>query len=240
MDRISRAVFVTGTDTGVGKTWVTLGLMALLKDQGHNVTGMKPVASGCYLTPQGLRNEDAVKISEHSSLALKYAEVNPFAFEPAVAPHIAATGAGRSISLNYIQSIYQRLLQRFDWCIVEGIGGWLVPLSEQHTVADLVRQLDMPVVLVVGLRLGCLNHALLSVQSIHHHRVRLLGWVANQLHPQMSCLEQNVEALKSRIGAPLLGVVPWFESPSATTFARYLEPLSAVLETPVLDNWDSN
>jgi dethiobiotin synthetase len=201
---------------------------------------MKPIASGCYWTPQGLRNDDAVRILEHSSCALTYAEVNPFAFEPAVAPHIAAAEVGHSISLKSIELTYRRLLQRTDWCIVEGIGGWFVPLCERYTVADLVRWLDIPVVLVVGLRLGCLNHALLSVESMHGHGVELLGWVANQLHPEMKHMEQNIQALEARISAPLLGIVPWLRSLSVATFARYLKPMRAVLQMPVPDKGHSH
>ncbi len=214
--------FVTGTDTGVGKTAVALGLMHCLQAQGYRVAGMKPVASGCEATPAGLRNADALQLQHQSSIALDYALVNPYAFAPSIAPHIAARQAGVRIELDTIQSACAQLAGQVDRVVVEGVGGWLVPLNERETLADLARKLELPVVLVVGLRLGCLNHALLSAAAITHAGLQLAGWVANCLPPEPDCVEENINALKSRLPAPLLGVVPVLDAPEASEMAEYL------------------
>jgi len=215
--------FITGTDTGVGKTVVTRGLMQLLQDRGHRVAGMKPVASGCAPTPQGLRNEDAQQLQQQADIALDYAAVNPYAFEPPIAPQLAAAGAGCRIDLEVILAGVQQLADRADRVCVEGIGGWLVPLNERETVADLALRLGLEVILVVGIRLGCLNHALLTLQSIEAHGGRLAGWVANCLPPVADSLDESINSIKSRVSAPLLGVVPPLAAPLPTTIAACLE-----------------
>ncbi len=222
---MGRGVFVTGTDTGVGKTWVALGIMALLAARGYSVVGMKPVASGCRRTPEGLRNEDAELLHAASTVRAPYERINPFAFEPPIAPHIAADEAGVRISLRHIRATHRELAAGADWCVVEGIGGWLVPLGARQTVADLAARLELPVLLVVGVRLGCLNHALLSVESILARGCRLHGWVANVLAPEDAARPaENVAALQARIDAPLLGVVPWSpERPSSPQVHAALE-----------------
>ncbi|MGF1614227.1 MAG: dethiobiotin synthase [Gammaproteobacteria bacterium] len=217
-----RGLFITGTDTGVGKTQVTLGLMSCLHQRGLKVAGMKPVASGCYHTEHGLRNADAVAIQKLCSISVPYRDINPYALEPAIAPHIAAEEVGTSISMAAIADAYQRISQQVDWCLVEGVGGWLVPIDNHQTVAELVEYLSLPVVLVVGLRLGCLNHALLSVESIERRNVRLMGWVANQIDPSMARADRNITALLNRIDAPLIGAIPPVLSPSEATFSPYL------------------
>ncbi len=222
MNRPGRGVFVTGTDTGVGKTQVTLGMMLCLQSHGLKVAGMKPIASGCWRTKKGLRNADALSIQQHCSISLPYSDINPFAFEPPIAPHIAAEEAGVAISMIPIAQTYQRILRQVDWCIVEGVGGWQVPLSSRHTVADLVQCLALPVVLVVGIRLGCLNHTLLSVESIQQGDLRLLGWVANQIDGDVARPERNIATLREWIEAPLIGIIPPKSVPSADAFATYL------------------
>lgn len=222
MSALRRGVFVAGTDTGVGKTEVTLGLMLCLQRHGLKVAGMKPIASGCCRTKDGLYNADALSIQQHCSISLPYSDINPFAFEPPIAPHIAAEEAGQTISMTAIAQTYQRILAQVDCCLVEGVGGWLVPLSAGHTTADLVQYLGLPVVLVVSIRLGCLNHTLLSVDSIQHRRVRLIGWVANQIDGEMARPERNIATLRERIEAPLIGVVPPKREPSAKAFAAHL------------------
>jgi dethiobiotin synthetase len=219
--------FITGTDTGVGKTVVTLGLMQLLQDRGHRVAGMKPVASGCIPTPQGLRNDDAQQLQQQAAIGLGYEAVNPYAFERSIAPHLAAAAAGCRIDLDTIQAGVQQLADRADRVCVEGVGGWLVPLNECETVADLAVRLGLGVILVVGLRLGCLNHALLTVQSIEAHGACLAGWVANCLPPAADSLEENINTLKSNIYAPLLGVVPPLAAPGSAAIAACLEGVSA-------------
>ncbi len=219
---VPRGWFVTGTDTGVGKTGVALGLMHRLQAQGCRVAGMKPVASGCVATADGLRNDDALRLQLQSSLELDYSLVNPYAFEPPIAPHLAAAQAGIRIETGRIIDACTRIATRVDYTIVEGIGGWLVPLNEQETLADLARRLQLPVVLVVGIRLGCLSHALLTVEAIEHSGAHLAGWVANILQPVDVAAEANIAALETRIPAPVLGVVPWLAVPAPSTFASHL------------------
>ena len=204
-----KGYFITGTDTGVGKTWATLALMACLQRQGHRVLGMKPVASGCEETPQGLRNEDALLIQQQGSVAVPYRQINPYAFAPAIAPHLAAAQAGVAIELGVLERGFADLAKRADQVVVEGAGGWLVPLHRQQSLADLAQWLGLPVVLVVGLRLGCINHALLSAMAIRAAGCQLAGWIANTLDPAMPCLEGNIDSIATRIEAPLLGVLPY-------------------------------
>lgn len=217
-----RGVFITGTDTGVGKTQVTLAMMICLQRRGLTVAGMKPIASGCAQTKAGLRNADALAIQRHGSLVLPYDDINPFAYEPPIAPHLAAEEAGRAISMTAIAQAYQRIQRQVDWCLVEGVGGWLVPISARRTTADLVQYLLLPVVLVVSIRLGCLNHTLLSVQSIQQRGLTLLGWVANQVNPDVARSERNIATLRQWITAPLIGTIPSEQVPSADALATYL------------------
>jgi dethiobiotin synthetase len=201
--------FITGTDTGVGKTVITLGLMQHFRQQGKTVAAMKPVASGCEQTPAGLRNDDAVQLLQQSSICLDYDQVNPYAFEPAIAPHIAAAQYGIRIEPEKIQRIYATLTEQADCVLVEGAGGWEVPLNDSATMADLVALLGLDTILVVAMRLGCLNHALLTAAAIQSSGLKLAGWVANCL-PSMraEAVDENINSLKSRIYAPLLGIVP--------------------------------
>jgi dethiobiotin synthetase len=212
------AFFVTGTDTEVGKTRVSVGLMAALKQQGKTVLGMKPIASGCEQTAEGLRNDDALALMSEASLDIDYDIVNPYAFEPAIAPHIAAEQAGVIVELSKIHQAYALLAPQADVLIVEGAGGWLVPLNKQDTIADLAATLNLPVILVVGIRLGCINHALLSAQVIEQQGRPLVGWVANHVEDNAQSA-QIIETLKANITAPCLGVVPYLApSQSAADF----------------------
>lgn len=223
-----RGVFVTGTDTEVGKTWVTLGIMSNLQETGLRVIGMKPVASGSASTPDGLRNDDAERILAQGSMNLSYEEVNPIALEPPVAPHIAARAAGTDISIDRLVSAYRALEMRADCCVVEGVGGWLVPLNDRESLADLVSRLGIPVVMVVAIRLGCLNHALLTVESIVARGLTLMGWVANAPKPGANEMKTNITALTRRIDAPLVGVVPFLDDLSASEFSRHLGGLRRI------------
>jgi len=216
--------FVTGTDTGVGKTVVTLGLMRCLQDRGRRVVAMKPVASGCQRTSRGLRNDDALLLLQQSSLPLEYSEVNPYAFEPAIAPHLAAAEAGCRIELATIGTAYRRLATQADQVCVEGIGGWLVPLNEAQTTADLASELGLGIILVVGMRLGCLNHALLTQAAIAAAGLHFAGWVANQPPPGCERVGENIDTLRSRLAAPLLGTVPFLSECSAAGVAACLDP----------------
>lgn len=218
-----QGLFVTGTDTSVGKTEVTLGLMAALQRRGHRVLGMKPVAAGCAVTPDGLRNEDALRIQAQGSAPIDYPTINPYALEPPIAPHIAAEQAGLNIRLEPIQAAFHTLAAQADWLLVEGAGGWRVPLGPELMLSDLPKALDMPVVLVVGLRLGCLNHALLSAESIQASGLRLVGWIANQVDPAMASAEANLATLRERLTAPCLGAIPWLSAPAPQRIASLLD-----------------
>lgn len=217
-----RSFFVTGTDTACGKTAVSLGLMWALRQSGLRVLGMKPVASGSRVTSDGLRNDDALRLQAQASGPLPYAAVNPYAFEPPLAPHIAAQQAGVEIELARLRRAYRELAAAADAVIVEGVGGWHVPLGPDTDLPDLVRALELPVLLVVGLKLGCLNHALLSVESILSSAVPLAGWVATPVERDMPARDENLAALETRIAAPCLGVVPWLEAVTPAAVGRCL------------------
>lgn len=199
-------LFVTGTDTGVGKTHVSAGLLAAARELGIAACGYKPVASGCRRGPQGLRNADALALMRASGTGEPYDRINPYAFAPAIAPHLAAHEAGQRIERRVLDARYRELARKHDLVIVEGAGGWQIPLGRDWSQADWVAKHGWPVLLVVGMRLGCLNHALLSAESIRP-RTRLLGWIANELPPRQPRLDDNVEELRMRMPAPLLGRV---------------------------------
>jgi len=196
--------FVTGTDTGVGKTGVSLGLMRALQRQGHVVMGMKPVASGCKQTSWGLVNEDARQLQACASFNVPYQYVNPYAFEAAVAPHLLAQCDGVRIDIALIKQACQELTAEADRVVVEGVGGWLVPIAETQTMADVALALDLPVILVVAIRLGCLNHALLTAAAIRSSGLPLVGWVANRIDPGCEQQDGNILTLRQRLPAPLL------------------------------------
>jgi len=220
-----QSYFITGTDTGCGKTEVTLGLMTLFQSRGERVLGMKPVASGAGAAPEGLRNEDALKIQAQGSFRVPYAQLNPYVFEPPVAPHLAAREAGVEIGLRPIIDGCRQLQGQADRVLVEGVGGWSVPLNACETVADLARRLGLPVILVVGMRLGCINHALLSAESIRASGCELAGWVANQMEPEMLRLADNIATLEQRIAAPLWGRVPFLQGIDPGAIAGHLGKL---------------
>jgi dethiobiotin synthetase len=217
-----RGYFITGTDTGVGKTVVTLGLMQYLQAQGQRCVAMKPVASGCERTTAGLRNADALQLQRQASVPLDYALVNPYAFEPAIAPHIAAAQAGVRIDSGKILSTCQALARQADCVLVEGVGGWQVPLTDDETLAGLAHVLGLEVILVVAIRLGCLNHALLTAESVLAGGCALGGWVANRLAPSPEFALENIKSLESRISAPLLGVIPALDTIDAKIVAENL------------------
>ncbi len=199
---------MTGTDTGIGKTHASVALLAALRARGLAASGMKPVASGCRVTPAGLRNDDAEALIAASDPAPAYADANPYALEEPVSPHIAAREAGVEVGLAPIAQAYARIAGAADRIVVEGVGGWLAPLSDTLMQADLVGALELPVVLVVGLRLGCLNHALLAARAIAGDGATLAGWIASRVDPDMARAEENLATLRTRLAAPLLGVLP--------------------------------
>lgn len=204
---MAKGLFVTGTDTGVGKTTIALGLMAALQNSGLKVAAMKPVSAGCNSTEDGLRNEDAVRLMQQASIDLPYELVNPYAFEPPIAPHIAANEAAIKIDKELIQDRYQQIANNADIVIVEGAGGWLVPINASETMADVVNFLSLDVITVVGIRLGCLNHALLTTRAIEASGLNHMGWIANHINQLMIGASENVKSLRERIAAPLLDEV---------------------------------
>jgi dethiobiotin synthetase len=212
--------FITGTDTGVGKTLVSCALLGDFSTQNKRVVGFKPVAAGC--DDDGY-NDDAKALRAASSMPLSYEQVNPHCFREAIAPHIAAHHEGVRIELPTILAAYHELAGRADVVIVEGAGGFCVPLNGQQSFADLAKELGLPVIVVVGMRLGCLNHALLTMRSIADYQLKCAGWVANVLDAEMPVLQENIETLRERIAAPLLGVVPFMAEPDARVATQHLD-----------------
>ncbi|QPK65336.1 dethiobiotin synthase [Methylomonas sp. LL1] len=208
---MSEGFFITGTDTDVGKTWASLALMRALQKQGRTVTGMKPVAAGCEWQQDGWKNQDALLLQRHASLAMDYRTVNPYAFELPVSPHIACGDV--EVEIEVILQAYRSLHAVSDSVLVEGAGGWLSPLSRQLDNAGLAMALRLPVVLVVGMRLGCINHARLTYQAIVASGLVCAGWVAVGIDRYLLELQANVVFLQGHIRAPLLGILPYLEQP---------------------------
>lgn len=221
-------VFVTGTDTGIGKTHVSAALLRALRRHGILAIGMKPIASGCKSTCEGLRNEDALALIEAAGVVLRYEDVNSYAFADPVAPHIAAADEGVVIDPQRIVEACGRLRHNAEFVVVEGVGGWLAPLGDSLMQADLAHALELPVLLVVGLRLGCLNHALLTARAIEADGCRLIGWIGNCIDPDMLRVEDNIETLTQRIQAPLLGMV---EHAGRSSIATGVDSLDAAART---------
>ena len=211
--------FVTGTDTGVGKTLVACALLRAFAARGMKAVGMKPVACGAEAGASGLVNEDVEKLIAAGNIAAPRERVNPFCFVPPIAPHIAARQAGVTIALDRIEESFRTLGALADVVVVEGVGGFHVPLGPGTDSAQLAGRLALPVVLVVGMRLGCLNHALLTAQAVAGRGLRLAGWVANHVDPQMAAAEENLRALEERIDAPLMARIPFARAPDSRAIA---------------------
>jgi len=206
---LTRGVFITGTDTGVGKTLVAAALIRMLAGLGVRVAGMKPVASGAERTAEGLRNADALALMNAANVAAAYDTVNPYCFETPIAPHIAAREAGVAIDVHLVRRRFEELAHDAELVVVEGAGGWLAPISATQTLADIALALEIPVILVVGLRLGCLNHALLTAESLASRRASLAGWIANHVDPEFERSAENLATLSARLQAEPLAVVPF-------------------------------
>ena len=215
-------LYVTGTDTGIGKTLASCTLLHALRAQGLRAVGMKPLASGCEVTIDGLRNEDALALQAASDPTPAYDDINPFALPEPLAPELAAREAGVDVALAPMLAAHARLSAQADVVVVEGVGGWLAPLSTQLMQADLVRALELPVVLVVGLRLGCLNHAYLSARAIAADGCKLVGWIGNGIDPAMARIEENRALLEARLPAPCLGWLPWDSRPDPAALSQRL------------------
>ncbi|WP_350016153.1 dethiobiotin synthase [Rhodanobacter sp. IGA1.0] len=212
---MTTTVFIAGTDTGIGKTHAACTLLHALRAAGRDACGMKPVASGCVETPHGLRNDDALALLAASvDAGLPYALVNPVALRDPLSPHLAAAHDGVTITLAPLRAAFEQLAARHSTVVVEGVGGWLVPLAPGLSASDIARQWQLPVILVVGLRLGCLNHALLSARAVVADGCHLLGWIGNRVDPSMDAPEENLDTLRALLPAPCLGVLPHGVAPA--------------------------
>ena len=209
-----KSYFVTATDTECGKTFFSSALVSYLAKQGK-AAGFKPIAAGCELIDGQLKNEDALALQQASNVELVYSQINPIALEPAIAPHIAASEAGIEITYGQLTAAYEKFAQdTLDYLVVEGAGGWKLPLGNNKYLSDWVATQQLPVILVVGLKLGCLNHALLTQESIKASGCNIVGWVANALNGDMPYMQQNIQTLQQAIDAPLLGVLPKLKNPT--------------------------
>ncbi|MBE9561427.1 MAG: dethiobiotin synthase [Proteobacteria bacterium] len=204
-------MFITGTDTEIGKTWCTLALIQYFKNQNLRVAGMKPIASGCYHGINGLRNNDAEQILALTGLDIPYNTINPYSFEPPIAPHIAANQIGQNIDLDIILSNYKKLQTQADMVIVEGVGGWRVPINADLSLKDMVLAMKIPVVLVIGMKLGCINHALLTAEAIIQDGCHLIGWIANVVDENFLS-QQSIDTISGYLSAPLLAQMPYLKT----------------------------
>ena len=221
---MSKGVFITGTDTGVGKTWFTLALIEALKEQGRKTNGMKPIASGGNYVNGKLMNDDAGLIMQCSSELVDYELINPYVFEPSVSPNFAARRAGVFVEIDQIVASYNHLASACDNIIVEGVGGWRVPMSDEISTADIVRELGIPVILVVGLRLGCINHATLTAEAIRADGINLCGWVCNQLDKEYLYKEETLEFLNEELACPNIADLDNMVGLDSVEMAKNIDP----------------
>jgi dethiobiotin synthetase len=218
----AHGVFVTGTDTGVGKTLISCALLHALRAESKTAIGMKPVATGGVKTADGLISDDAILLQAASSQRLSTRLINPYPFAPPIAPHIAAQAAGVRIEIGRIVKACSELVKVCDVVVMEGVGGFRVPLNESQDTADLAVKVALPIILVVGMRLGCLNHALLTVEAITSRELKFAGWIANQAEAGMQAFTENVVALKERIPFPCLGAIEFNERAKPEAIAKLL------------------
>ncbi len=219
---MTRTHFITGTDTDIGKTLATCALLQAAGRDGYSTLGYKPVASGCIQTEEGLRSTDALALSANSTIRLPYRQINPLAFREATSPHIASRDERRPINPAVLSLGLAVLQAQAEWVFVEGAGGWFTPLGESLMFAHWVAAEQLPVILVVGLKLGCINHALLTALAIRQAGLTLAGWVANDLSPAPHRRTDYLSTLGSRLGAPLLGEIPWLSKPAAAPLGHYI------------------
>ncbi len=218
-----KAFFITGTDTNVGKTLIAAGLLVAAKNRGLTTAALKPVAAGCEQTAEGLRNADALLLQSVITQDLAYDQINPYALEAAIAPHIAAQQEKRSLSVDRLSGFCRGVFSSANFTLLEGAGGWRVPINARETLADLAKNLQLPVILVVGVRLGCINHALLTFEAIVRDGLPVAGWVANCVDAKMPALQENIDSLRARLPSPCLGVVPFLAEQSPDVVARYFD-----------------
>lgn len=218
-------LFITGTDTEVGKTYISVGLLKAYKQIGLSTLGLKPIASGCVQKKNNYYNEDTTALHNASSIKLTTAETTPFMYEPAIAPHIATNLVNEELTLSTLQKKMHRSISTpADVCIIEGFGGWLAPLNYQETMAEYVIEQQLDVVLVVGIRLGCLNHSLLTYRAIQNDKVNIIGWIANCLDPNMLYADENIITLKNILPIPCLGIVKYGEDPMNLSIPLLINP----------------
>lgn len=216
--------FIAGTDTDVGKTVCTRALLQAAMQQNKSTIGYKPISAGCELTELGLRNQDALILQANSSVNLPYNDVNPIAFQQPIAPHIAAIENETFIDINIVNNGLQHLQNmNVDLVFVEGAGGWHLPIDNQFLLSDWVIEKQLPVILIVGLKLGCLNHALLTAKAIEQSGLVIAGWIANHLQPDMPYVVDNIETLKTMINAPMLAEIPFIEDIRTTNLAEFVD-----------------
>jgi dethiobiotin synthetase len=228
--RAATGLFVTGTDTGVGKTLASAALVHRLRAAGLRAVGMKPVASGCERTEAGWRNDDALRLQAASDPQPEYALVNPYALPLPTAPQLAAAAAGMRVKLECLIEAYRALAAQANAVVVEGVGGWAAPLDDGLEQADLARALGLPVVLVVGVRLGCLSHARLTARAVAADGLPLVGWIASMIDPAFGDAEAYLDLLADALPAPCLGVLPYRVSPSAAEMAQRLSLPTGVVQ----------
>ncbi|OUR69101.1 dethiobiotin synthase [Bermanella sp. 47_1433_sub80_T6] len=216
--------FITGTDTDVGKTLCTAALLHKAKLASKSTLGLKPLAAGCEETEQGLRNSDALALMAQSTEQLPYEQVNPVALKEAIAPHIAAERLNKPLSaarlVGYLRGVL--MINRAEFICIEGAGGWRVPLNAKETLAEVPKDLKLPVILVVGMKLGCINHAMLTMEAIHRDGLNVVGWIANLIDNDMDAYQENLDSLKKQIRVPCLGELPYLTDPSVEAVAQYL------------------
>lgn len=215
--------FITGTDTNIGKTVITCSLIAKLIEKGFRVGGMKPVAAGCHMEHGYMISDDVKKIVEVSNVDLNINEINLYQFEPPIAPHISFKKNKKDIDIHLIKKHLRSFETEMDYLFIEGVGGYAVPLTGNFSTADLIKALDVPIILVVGMKLGCINHALLTVESIQNKKQKLSGWVANQIDEHMLAYDENVSFLKEKIKAPCLGEVPYLKDFDPFNASKFLD-----------------
>lgn len=218
---MEKGYFITGTDTNVGKTWATIALMHYFKIRGKTVVGMKPVASGCAMQDGQMKNEDALLIQENASVQIDYDLINPYAYEPPVSPHIA--GVNHPVELDQLIARFELLKTLADVVVVEGAGGWYTPLNEREANSDLAIALDLQVIMVVAIRLGCINHARLTYQAIKHSGANCVGWIAVCTDSDLLSRDEIINTIKAMLNKPLLGVLPYSEVADFDFFSGQLK-----------------
>ena len=232
MTTLAKRIFITGTDTGIGKTWFSQALVQALVSRDYRVAVMKPVASGASRINGQLCNEDALMLQRVANVEAPYEQVNPYCFEPATAPHLAARDVGVNIDLQTIAASADQLARQSDWLIIEGVGGVMVPLNEQQDICDLIARLDGSVILVVGVRLGCINHARLSARALIDAGFNCLGWVGNCIDTDMPKLIETLDTIQRSLTLPALGVLPYASTPDTDEFQLAMTSVvSKILES---------